>query len=526
MTQPIRVFAALAVLAVPACFDPMVDPVGTGPGSETDGSTTDPSASSTLDTDSAEGPLDSTGSLDAPPEITAFTINGSTMPAEQQIAGLIELDVDATDDIGIDHVEIYDGDELVTTIASSPYQAEILISSADNGSHLYSAVVFDTAGQSTESEVVPLSVNVVGGEILELREDIGEVQITFGLGAPRITTLPDGNVIMTGMARLASMPDVRTGLLARGYNPSLSLLWSSEHAPPAVGLAINHLGFSAPSASTSLPIVYVGGQVVLSNGDREATVFFIDSRSGALTESHTTWTAQDSLFVPVSATPSGDVLATMSIAEVARYDEQLSVEHWASAPMGDLVFELIATQDNEAVALFIGDTCASGSTICLRKLSPAGDTQWTRAVAESTEPGIPTQPTISSDGHIAVAVPTADGNATLLVFDGQGNTLTTAVIDAGLELYSHGMTYTPSGDLVLVGRLLDDDDVPVGWATRVQEDGTAVWEQIYSIGTADSVVSGVAISSTGRLYVSGYAESFDLEFLTQGAHAWLAELTL
>src|SRR5690606_20725495 len=85
---------ALATMASSACFDPMVDPVGSG--SETDGSTTDPSASSTLDTDSAEGPLDSTGSLDAPPEITAFTINGSTMPAEQQLAGLIELDITYT----------------------------------------------------------------------------------------------------------------------------------------------------------------------------------------------------------------------------------------------------------------------------------------------------------------------------------------------------------------------------------------------------------------------------------------------
>lgn len=49
---------------------------------------------------------DSTGATDAPPEITAFTVDSSATPAERQTSGMVAFDVDATDDVGIDRIEI------------------------------------------------------------------------------------------------------------------------------------------------------------------------------------------------------------------------------------------------------------------------------------------------------------------------------------------------------------------------------------------------------------------------------------
>lgn len=521
----------LSTLALGACFDPGIAPGGSGgSASETEGTGTDPTSTTTspdTDTDGAEGQADSTGAVDAPPELTAFTVNGSTTPAEQQTTGMVAFDVDATDDVGIDRIEIYDDGELVATVTNAPYQTELLLSSADNGTHTYSAIVFDTAGQTDESEVVALSVNVIGGAMLELREDIGDGQIgIWGIGAPKVAMLANGNVIVTGMARLASVPELRTGLLTRGYSSELSLLWSEDHGPPAGGMVQNYVGFSAPSIGASGQIAYVGGTAVMAPGVNGLTVFSLDTRTGALAATDELWTGGGSpSYVPVSAESRGNVFATAGIAEVARYSEDLAMEHWRSPPLGAGVFELASTSQGGALALFVGSGCAPGAVICLCKLSPEGDVLWTRAVAEDTAAGLPTRPTTSSEGHVAVVKPVDDGSIVVLVFDDQGDELASNVLERGGDLYPQSATYTPDGDLVVVGSRTDLD-APIAWATRLREDGNVRWDQTYEVGTSESVITGVATSPSGRLYVAGHADPFDSEFLTSGAHAWVAELAL
>lgn len=526
MTIHTRTLLALAPLALGACFDPAFDPNDTGrTETDTDGTSTGASASTAdTDTESAEGQVDSTGPVDAPPQLTAFTVNNSTTPAEQQVTGFVAFDVDAVDDVGIDHVEIYDGDELVATVSESPYRTEILVTSADNGSHQYSAIVFDTAGQTDESEVVPLSVNVVGGAILELREDIGDVQVVLGRGAPLVTTLPDGNVIVTGMTLVGAEPEPRTGLLARGYNAELSLLWSMEHEPPLVPTTVGYMGFSDPSPSATQPVVYVSGLVLPTTEILESTIFTLDTRSGALTDTHTLWPHGQYPYLAVAAAPNGDVFGTASSSEVARYSADLSVEQWRSDPLGEPV-HLVSTAEGETVVVSRGDGCAAESAMCIRKLAVStGDILWTRFLVGGGSAGFPTRPAISSDGHIATAFRHEDGSAELLVFDDQGNEISNLSI-IGMDLGPQSIVYTPGDDLVLAGHVEHSGD-PMAWATRIKEDGTEVWSQVYSVGKVDSLADAVAVSPNGRLYLSGQADRFDFELFSNAARAWVAEIAL
>jgi len=441
---------------------------------------------------------------------------------------MVAFDVDAMDDVGIDRIEIYDGDELVATVTESPYVTEVLLTSADNGSHTFSAVAYDTAGQTAQSEVVPLSVNIVGGEILALREDIGDVQIALlGLGAPKLALLPDDDLLVTGMARLDAAPEIRTGLLVRGYSEELSLLWSNEHAPPEGGLALEYSGFSTPSVAASSALAYVGGTAELSTGAQELTAFSLDVRTGELAGTNVLWSSDDPVFpLPVSVGPEDDVFATAAIAEAARYSPDFTAERWRAAPLGDGILELASTPDGAVLVLFAGGGCAPDASVCLCKLSSEGEVLWTRAVAESTELGPPTRPSISSDGHSSIAAPLSEGSVLLLAFDDQGNEVSTIVLDDDqAELFPRDVTHTPSGDMVLVGSAVEMD-VLSAWAVRLRMDGEILWEQTYAIGGSDAVASGVAVSPNGRLYVTGHADTFDTDFLTYGARAWIAEIAL
>ena len=228
--------------------------------------------------------------------------------------------------------------------------------------------------------------------------------------------------------------------------------------------------------------------------------------------------------VQLQPVPELTVAVPVAAAEVARFSSDFATEHWRTLPLGTGVFELISTTEGEALVLFAGSDCAPGASFCLCKLSTEGDVLWTRAVAE-TSAGFPTRPAVSSSGHVAVASPLDDGNATLLVFDGQGNELATIMFDTNTELYPMSIAYDPSNEIVVVGSSVQLDS-PSAWATRVRENEDVLWEQTYEIGTSDSVIPGVAISPGGRLYVSGHSDPFDLQFLTYGAHAWAAELAL
>jgi len=75
-------------------------------------------------------------------------------------AQTVSIAVAAQDNIGVSKVELYDGVTLVGTDASSPYSFSWAVTSADNGSHVFTAKAYDAAGNSKVSSTVGLTVDI------------------------------------------------------------------------------------------------------------------------------------------------------------------------------------------------------------------------------------------------------------------------------------------------------------------------------------------------------------------------------
>jgi hypothetical protein len=84
-----------------------------------------------------------------------------TAPASGSIvSGATAFSGTATDDVGVVRVEFWsDGSELLGTDTTPPYSASYDTTSLANGTHNFTTKAYDTAGQSTISAAVPLTVN-------------------------------------------------------------------------------------------------------------------------------------------------------------------------------------------------------------------------------------------------------------------------------------------------------------------------------------------------------------------------------
>jgi hypothetical protein len=97
------------------------------------------------------------GVTDLPPTVTLVS-SASTVTA----AGTITLTATATDDKGVSKVEFYEGTTLLGSVTASPITQTVAYTSANNGTHTYTAKAYDTANQSTTSSPVSVSVNIGG----------------------------------------------------------------------------------------------------------------------------------------------------------------------------------------------------------------------------------------------------------------------------------------------------------------------------------------------------------------------------
>lgn len=88
------------------------------------------------------------GPVDSPPFVNL------TNPAENSVvSGYVNINVDASDDNGIDHVDLYLDGVLLGFDASSPYEWLWNTTSATEGNHILSVTAVDTIGQSSSDNV-------------------------------------------------------------------------------------------------------------------------------------------------------------------------------------------------------------------------------------------------------------------------------------------------------------------------------------------------------------------------------------
>jgi endoglucanase len=96
-------------------------------------------------------------------DITPPSVALSASSAAITAAGTLSLTAAASDNVAVSKVEFRDGSALVGTDSSPPFTASLALTSANNGTHSYTATAIDGAGNAATSAAVTVTVNIPGG---------------------------------------------------------------------------------------------------------------------------------------------------------------------------------------------------------------------------------------------------------------------------------------------------------------------------------------------------------------------------
>lgn len=509
--------AAAAVLT--ACFSPEVSTETAMGSGGTDGSTGTGMASGPAEGSSGTGPLEgsssevdpdttATGSEtgidpnDAPPQFESFTVNGSTTPAEVDEGGTIALEADVTDDMGVASVEFFDGDTSLGVVDAAPFELDVAVSSADSGAHAYSALATDTAGQTAQSEEVSLSINIVGGAIEQLREDlfVGNDTSTIANGGLDVQT--DDRVFLA-----ATLATGSSRVLA--FNDGLSQLWSQTYAGAV----------SAGPAS-------VGDVLVIGAVDIDNLNFLYRSLSTADGETIATLTRQTDAGSSLDLAGTGrvfrsgdQVVLSESLQSFAAYEADLSSQVWLAnmpapynlAASGSAVFASFLAPEGE---------CANGSEQCVRRYDGMGQTEWTTGLPTSSPAFLAPHP----DGGTFAVLGAGDEGYEVLRLDATGTISEFGTYGSADVQYVAGAHPDGAGGLVVCG---STGPYATGraFATRIGASGEEVWDQRqFFSNSVDSAALDVVVNDDA-VFVYGLANN-DAGFLGFTGDAWVARLSL
>jgi hypothetical protein len=88
------------------------------------------------------------------------TVTLAATPTSITTASSVTLTATASDNVGVARVEFYDGATLLVSDTAAPYQFIGGMTSANNGTHSFTAKAFDAAGNSATSTAVSVVVNI------------------------------------------------------------------------------------------------------------------------------------------------------------------------------------------------------------------------------------------------------------------------------------------------------------------------------------------------------------------------------
>lgn len=138
----------------------------------------------------------------APLDSTPPTVSLSGSATSITTASTLNLTATAADNVGVTRVEFYRGTSLLSTDTTAPYNASLSITSALNGTHTFTAVAYDAAGNKTTSSAVNVSVNIsTGGETPPGQKDAIDRYFPIGTSVDEMkriaTNLPKSEVKKT-----------------------------------------------------------------------------------------------------------------------------------------------------------------------------------------------------------------------------------------------------------------------------------------------------------------------------------------
>lgn len=221
----------------------------------------------------------------APPADT--TAPGATLDVPRQTvtsAGDFVVTADATDNVGVTKVEFYWGDTLVHTDSTAPYEFRDQLTTADNGTIVYTVKAYDLAGNVATSEAVTVAVNIAAPAWTIV--DLG----TLGGGFSKPTGINDAGEVV-GFSTIDSGNTISHAFLYK--NRQMKDL-DTPDSPHSYAAAINNLG------------QIVGVRV--SNGSRGAFLYQ-DGKMAGVGEPGIT---------PTDMNDSGDIVGLMSGSAVER----------------------------------------------------------------------------------------------------------------------------------------------------------------------------------------------------------------
>lgn len=507
-------------LGTSGCFDPSPTQSGgtDGTGATDFGSETTEASehSSTTEVDpSGTTGTGSTGPVDQAPEIVRFTVNGSKSPGEVTVSGVVVLDVDAADDVGIDRVEYYDRDELVGIATDSPYRWDLLVTSADSGPHTFTALAVDTAAQEAQSEPVSLNVNVVGGRVLEVREDIGAIRWSSAY-RPSIATSPLGVHITAALNLEDKLLHATLGHWT--FSDDLSLLGQFEL--PLVGTQTAHMTSTTTDALADTTSFLAGGMTIDNETWRESLFLVAPNMEeiSVIDLGPAAGTTTSMLVV------DGDdnLIYTRDRTLLAKSPNFGAPPTWAidiGSTESAIAYTLAAGPGGDLLVGYAEPNCVAGAEHCLRKFSANGSTIWTRGLSD-----YPQAMDVSNNGDIAVVT---HNRSEATIFDTNGDiTVTFSLSDT--ERRVEQVEFDSAGGLVAIGYDSDgggpDGNTP--WARRLDIDGATIWENTYDSLGADGVFTGLVTTASGRLYVVGFSDNFDTTILDVAGRGFVVELVL
>lgn len=543
---------AFGALTCGGCFNPEQ--------SETETETETGSASSGTDegmTSSTPAPMttgstgteptgadESEGTPDAPPTVELL-VDGQAAPGDVLHARRVQLTAQASDDGAVVRVDFFDGDQLLAEDQTAPYEAELLLTSLDNGMHTLRAVAVDDAQQEGQSDPVALAVDIEGGATVASETNLfqmGGIIFHPGIG---VVHDPIGNVIVVGTLSTADFEF--TGIGAMSLAPDLSSTnWQFSVPMSLVEGQPQYLTAGQPAFDAANDAVLIGGIATGVDGDADnnASVFRLAADGSGPLPFFEFLADPEGFSFPIAGLtvdPQGEILLAGPDDDITKLVSADGNTLWQTSvgqawTIGDLGGHRIRT-DDEGDVIFDVFTCAGENDTCALETRKINGFDGNQLWSQTIDIGDDTfflhvgGSTSGPDGRVLTlhGPPLLDGGGLHMVHrDDNGSTQHDVVLGGEGSAFSVAdLVYDEQGQVVAVGTMLPKGDIDMRepFVMRFDDTGNVQWQRNLSFGMANDQAMALTTDRQGRLVVVGIAD-IDQPFISFLGDVWVAQLDL
>lgn len=497
----------------------------TTPGTSTVG--TDTSGPSTTDPTSGTNPTgdtDPTGDPDTtPPAIDAFDVS----PTVVDEARFVQLSATVTDDVAVDRVEFFQGDELIATASEEPYEVQWKIKTEEqDGDYQVRCVAYDTSENSAESMNLAVGIDLPARGTL-VWHDVVDASSGFFESGRAIAPTETGGALVAGSKDIRDLglsvntPDIWLREYSSGGTESWTVTNNAAGLAHdgAEAIAVDPMGFiivagwtrpgdnlGTPTGTRNVRVIKYapGGQSI--DWDREYG------------EAAVGWAAfgvgtDDAGRVYVGGVANDDVW----VARLAEDDGAIEFEDTFTSVDGPSRVNALAA-DGDGNFVVAGE--AAGD-VWIRRYNADESIDWTETVDgpdQAGDRGLGVA--IGPDGDVGVigqfsGVP-FDLSLWFARYDVDGNLLWSQTRNPGAdEGEGRAIAFDAEGEVVVTGMVEETHNGLDIWIARYSADGqTVLWETTYNGSTvangSDDYGHGIAVDEVGYVYVTGSTHQYNM----------------